>query len=240
MKSIARSFVWWPKMDQDIEKLCFTCSDCQRHSNMPKSAPVHPWDWPKEPWDRLHIDFAGPFMNSMFLLIIDAHSKWVEIFPMNSTTTTNTIEKLRILFSQLGLPKVIVSDNGPQFVSEEFHLFLTQNGIKHITSAPYHPRTNGQAERLIQVFKQAMKSAKKSCGSIQQKLSTFLFRYRTTPHSLTNKTPAKLLYGHNLRTRLDLIKPSLHNTLSSGQDETFHSVQCEGVYRRTESHDERL
>lgn len=227
MKSIARSFVWWPKMDQDIEKLCFTCSGCQRH----------PWDCPKEPWHRLHIDFAGPFMNSMFLLIIDAHSKWVEIFPMNSTTTTNTIEKLRILFSQLGLPKVIVSDNGPQFVSEEFHLFLTQNGIKHITSAPYHPRTNGQAERLVQVFKQAMKSAKESCGSIQQKLSTFLFRYRTTPHSLTNETPAKLLYRRNLRTRLDLIKPSLHNTVSSGQEKMklSHSVQCEGVYRRTES-----
>lgn len=63
---------------------------------MPKSAPVHPWDWPKEPWDRLRIDFAEPFMNSMFLHIIDAHSKWVEIFPMNSTTTTNTIEKRRI------------------------------------------------------------------------------------------------------------------------------------------------
>lgn len=164
-------------------------------------------------------------MNSMFLLIIDAHSKWVEIFPMNSTTTTNTIEKLRILFSQLGLPKVIVSDNGPQFVSEEFHLFLTQNGIKHITSAPYHPRTNGQAERLVQVFKQAMKSAKESCGSIQQKLSTFLFRYRTTPHSPTNETPAKLLYGRNLLTRLDLIKPSLYNTVSSGQEKMKFSIQ---------------
>lgn len=96
MKSIARSFVWWPKMDQDIEKFCFTCSGCQRRCNMPNSAPVHPWDWPKEPWDRLRIDFAEPFMNSMFLHIIDAHSKWVEIFPMNSTTTTNTIEKRRI------------------------------------------------------------------------------------------------------------------------------------------------
>lgn len=84
-----------------------------------------------------------------------------------------------------------------------------KNGIKHIPSAPYHPLTNGQAERLVQVFKQAMKSAKESCGSNQQKLSTFLFRCRTTPHSLTNETPAKLLYGRNLRTRFDLIKPSL-------------------------------
>eukprot|EP00105_Crassostrea_gigas_P011589 XP_011427330.1 PREDICTED: uncharacterized protein K02A2.6-like [Crassostrea gigas] len=146
---------------------------------------------------------------------------------MSSTTTTNTIEKLRISFSQLGLPKVIVSDNGPQFVSEEFHLFLTRNGIKHITSAPYHPRTNGQAEQRVQVFKQAMKSAtcKESCGSIQQKLSTFLFRYRTTPHSPTNETPAKLLYGRNLRTRLDLIKPSLHNAVSSGQEKMKLSIQ---------------
>ncbi|XP_062574192.1 uncharacterized protein K02A2.6-like [Saccostrea cucullata] len=64
MKSIARSYVWWPKIDQDIENLCSSCSGCQHHSNMPNAAPVHPWDWPKEPWDRLHIDFARPFMNS--------------------------------------------------------------------------------------------------------------------------------------------------------------------------------
>lgn len=70
-----------------------------------------------------------------------------------------------------------------------------------------------------------MKSAKESCGSIQQKLSTFLFRYRTTPHSLTNETPAKLLYGRSLRTRLDLIKPSLYNTVSSGQEKMKLSIQ---------------
>ncbi|XP_061177726.1 uncharacterized protein K02A2.6-like [Saccostrea echinata] len=225
MKSIARSFVWWPKIDQDIENLCSTCSGCQQHSNMPKAAPVHPWDWPKEPWDRLHIDFAGPFMNSMFLLIVDAHSKWLEIFPMKTTTATNTIEKLRILFSQLGLPKVIVSDNGPQFISEEFQLFLAQNGIKHITSAPYHPRTNGQAERLVQVFKQSMKSTKGDNASMQQKLSTFLFKYRTTPHSLTNETPAKLLMARNLRTRLDMIKPNLNDTVLSGQDQMKFSIR---------------
>ena len=130
--------------------------------------PVHPWDWTKDPWERLHIDFAGPFMNSMFLIIVDAHSKWLEIFPMKTTTTSNTIEKLRILFSQLGLPKVIVSNNGPKFVSDEVCLFVAHNGIKHITFAPYHPRTNGQAERLVQVFKQAMRSAKEDHVSLQQ------------------------------------------------------------------------
>ena len=93
MKSIARSFVWWPKIDKDIEDLCYPCSGYNKHSNMPKSAPAHPWDWTKDPWERLHIDFAGPFMNLMFLIIVDAHSKWLEIFPMKTTTTSNTIQK---------------------------------------------------------------------------------------------------------------------------------------------------
>ena len=109
---------------------------------------------------------------------------------------------------------MIVSDNGPQFVSDEFRLFVAHNGIKHITSAPYHPRTDGQAERLVQVFKQAMRSAKEDHVSLQQKLSTFLLKYRTMPHSLTNETLAKLLLGHNIRTRLDLIKPDLSANVS--------------------------
>ena len=164
-------------------------------------------------------------MNSMFLIIVDTHSKWFEIFPMKKTTTSNNIEKLYILFSHVGLPTVIVSDNGPQFVSDEFRLFIAQNVIKHIMSAPYHPRTNGQAERLVQNFKQAMRSAKEDHVSLQQTLSTFLLKYRTMPHSLTNETPAKLLLGRNIRTRLDLIKPDLTAKVSSGQDKMKLSIR---------------
>ena len=166
MKSIARSNVWWPKIDKDVEDLYHSSRGCQKHSNMLKSAPVHLWDCTKDPWERLHRDFAVSFINPLFLIIVDVHCKWLEIFPM-TTTTSNTNEKFSILFSQLGLPKVIVSDNGPQFVSDEFRLFVAQNGIKHITSAPYHLRTNGQAERLNQVFQKAMRSAIEDLVSIQ-------------------------------------------------------------------------
>ena len=225
-KAIARSYVWWPKLNQDIEDLCSSCSECQKTSNMPKAAPVHPWDFPNNPWERLHMDFAGPFLNSMFLLIVDAHSKWLEIYPMKSTTAAKTVEKLRILFSQYGLPKQVVSDNGPQFVAEEFQSFLAQHGIRHVTSAPYHPRSNGQAERAVQIFKNAMKNAENDNRSLQHKLSVFLFKYRTTPHALTNETPAKLLYGRNLRTRLDILKPDLQAKVASGQDQMKLSKHC--------------
>ncbi|XP_033761665.1 uncharacterized protein K02A2.6-like [Pecten maximus] len=218
MKSVARSYVWWPNIDKQIEQLCSSCLGCQRSGHMPKSAPVHPWEWPSNPWQRIHVDFAGPFMNFMFLIVIDAHSKWPEVFTMRSTTTTLTIELLRNLFARHGIPEQLVSDNGPQFISEEFRQFMKQNGIRHSTSSPYHPRTNGQAERFVQTFKQAMKNAKDEKRTLQQKLSVFLCKYRSTPHAMTNETPAKLLLGRNIRTRLDIMKPDLSARVSYRQD----------------------
>ena len=77
---------------------------------------MHPWIWPSRPWQRVHVDFAGP----TYLIAVDAHSKWPEVQEMKSTTAAKTIEVLRHLFARFGLPKQLVSDNGPQFVAEEF------------------------------------------------------------------------------------------------------------------------
>ncbi len=102
------------------------------------------------------MDFAGPFMKKMFLLVVDSHSKRPEILPQ--LPPCKTIELLRSLLASYGLPDQVVSDNGPQFSSEEFQVFMKQNGIRHIRCAPYHPSSNGAVERLVQTFKQAMKS----------------------------------------------------------------------------------
>ena len=75
MKGIARSHVWWPNIDKDIESTVQLCSQCQQVKNLPPGAPLQPWEWPLKPWSRLHLDYAGPFMGKMFLVIIDAHSK---------------------------------------------------------------------------------------------------------------------------------------------------------------------
>ena len=118
------------------------------------------------------------------LVIVDAHSKWSKVMLMSSTTSQATIRALRQLFATYGLPQQLVSDNGPQFSSVEFATFLTRNGVKHIRSSPYHPSTNGLAERFIRTLKQAMK---RSNGfDPHQKLMNFLLSYRSTPHSTTN------------------------------------------------------
>jgi transposase InsO family protein len=148
----------------------------------------------------------------MFLIVIDAHSKWPDVFHMTSTTATATVKTLRTLFACQGIPNEVVSDNGPQFVAAEFKQFMAQNGIRHITSAPYHPRTNRQADRFVQFFKRAIKSADShKSATFNQTLCTFLFKYRTTPHATTNETPSMRMYGRNIRSRLDLVKPNTAN-----------------------------
>ena len=148
----------------------------------------------------------------MFLVLIDAYSKWLEVLKVNSTSTDVTIAKLRQIFATHGLPDHLVSDNGASFISHEFQSFMSRNGIKHTTSSPYHPHTNGLAERAIQTFKLAMKKLK---GPIDLNLSQFLLTYRTTPHSTTGLSPAELLLNHKPRTLLDLLHPDVHKKVAT-------------------------
>ncbi|CAL9690514.1 unnamed protein product [Knipowitschia caucasica] len=221
MKNLARSYVWWPGLDKQIEDITKTCTGCQSTQNAPPQAPVHPWEWPSSPWLRVHIDFAGPFLNSMFLIAVDAHSKWPEVVPMKSTTSEKTISVLRNIFSRNGLPEQIVSDNGPQYTSEEFNLFMKKNGIKHFRSAPHHPATNGLAERFVQTFKKSLKAMANEDISLQHKVDNFLLVYRNSVHATTNQTPAMLFMNRRLRSCIDLLKPNLRREVQNKQFSTL-------------------
>jgi len=207
MKALARSYVWWPKMDADLEQKVHLCSPCQENRKSPPEAPLHPWEWLHKPWVPLHLDYAGLFLGKMFLIVMDAHSKWTEAFPMNTSTSRATIEKLSIVFATHGLPEIVVTDNGSNFASKEFGDFLKQNGIRHVRTAPYHPASNGLAERAVQTFKEGMK--KMSGGSVQARVSEFLARYRITPQTSTGVSPAELLLGRKPRSRLHLVYPEI-------------------------------
>ena len=149
--------------------------------------PLHPWEWPVRPWARIHADYAGPYIWKMFLLIVDAHLKWLDVHIVNSPTTAATAENLRMTFATHQLPAMIVSDNGSVLTTQEFKTFVRMNGIRHVPSAPYHPSTNGLVERAVQTFKQCM--SKLHDGTVQTMLSRFLFRYRNSLHTTTGETP---------------------------------------------------
>ena len=215
MKYLARSHVSWPKMDSELEMKVQSCNVCQVNRKLPPEAPLHPWEWPHKPWVRLHLDYAGPFLGKMFLTVVDVHSKWRGALPMSTSTSEATIEKLRIAFSTHGLPEMVVTDNGSNFVSKELEAFLKQNGIRHIKTAPYYPSSNGLAERAVQTFKEGMKKLKD--GSLETRVSRFLSRYRITPQTSTGVSSAELLLGRKPRSRLDLAYPDISRKVPDSQ-----------------------
>ena len=133
-----------------------------------------------------------------FLILILIHSKYIDAHVVSSATTSATITKLRQTFAVLGLPITIVSDNGS----------CRANGIKHVKCSPYHPSSNGLAERAVQAVKAGLK---KTTGNLEDRLCNCLTRYRVTPQSTTRQTPAEFVLKTPPRTRLDLLRPSIQN-----------------------------
>lgn len=181
-------------------------------SSKPIKAPLHPWIWPEA---RIHVDFAGPFQGHNFFIAVDTYSKWPEAVVITSVTSEKTIEVLRSMFAQHGLPEHLVSNNGPQFTSTEFAKFLEGNRIKHILSAPYHPASNGLAERFVQTLKRTLTSSIKEGKTIHHRLAEFLFEYCAMPHGTTNVSPSELFLKRNIRTCFDLMIPDTRGQVTA-------------------------
>ncbi|XP_015523816.2 uncharacterized protein K02A2.6-like [Neodiprion lecontei] len=121
MKSMARSCVWWPGIDKEIESTVKSCEICAEESRAPEKVPLTPWSWPGTPWTRIHSDFLGPFFGKRFMIMIDAHSKWPEVIDMGqSATAQQTVDACKDVFVKHGYPKPIVTDSGSQYRSKEF------------------------------------------------------------------------------------------------------------------------
>ncbi|XP_041450608.1 uncharacterized protein LOC121404681 [Drosophila obscura] len=120
---------------------------------------------------------------------------------MTATTTENTIAALTAIFAIEGYPKTLVSDNGPQLTSDSFNQFCQLHEISHITTAPFHPASNGLAERFVQTFKTSVSKNIKDGYRVNTAVTKYLRTYRFTPNS-EGKTPAELLHGRPVRTIL--------------------------------------
>ncbi|UYV62952.1 K02A2.6-like [Cordylochernes scorpioides] len=206
LKSVARTLFWWPGLDKDIEETVRRCNCCQSHASMPPRATPVNWPPTNQPWDRVHIDHLGPFEQNLYLIVVDACTKWIEAIPVPNTSTRETIEQLRCLFARFGIPRTLVSDNGTGFTSEEFRQFMTRNGIRHLRNAPFHPSSNGLAERAVQTIKTGLKKVQQ--GSISQRLAEILLGYRRTPLASIGKSPSEMMFGRDIRSRLDLVLPN--------------------------------
>ncbi len=144
----------------------------------------------------------------MFLVVVDAYSKYLEIVPLSHATSTNTIAAVRHIFGNFGLPEHIVTDNGSQFTSDEFQKFLKDNDIQHTITAPGHPATNGLAERYVGEFKDKLSKMGTTGESLQAKLDRFLLTYRATPTGV-GKSLSELLMNRQPRIKFSALRAKL-------------------------------
>ena len=154
------------------------------------------------------------------------------LFPFHLSPFSSLPLVLRSMFARHGLPKQLVSDNGPQFTLTEFADFMKGNRIKHILSAPYHPASNGLAERFVQTLKRAMKASAKDGKTLLHRLAEFLFTYRSTLHATTNVSPIELFQQRKLRTHFDMMKPDLKGyvTLKQAQQKQYHDKHAKSRF----------
>lgn len=213
-RSLARNYVYWPGIDEHITKLVRSCKECSSVAKTDLKTTLESWPAPQKPWQRVHIDYAGPVNDTYFLVLVDALSKWPEVIATKRITTAATIEILRRIFCRFGMPEVLVSDNGTQFTSESFAGYCESNGIVHLKTAPFHPQSNGQAERFVDTFKRTVKKIQAGGEEMDAAIETFLLCYRSTPcrSAPDGKSPAEVLLGRRLRTSLELVLPPSGST----------------------------
>ncbi|XP_063365892.1 uncharacterized protein K02A2.6-like [Cydia amplana] len=239
MKLLARGYVYWKNMDKELEDVVRNCRECRLHQNEPPPVTLHHWEPPTGPWQRLHIDFAGPLKGQSLLIVVDAFTKWVEIFPTKTTTSSWCIRKLHEIFITFGFPLTLVSDNGRQFISTEFEDYLKKKGVVHKTSAPYHPATNGQAERYVQTIKKGLKCMDAEPGNLHDKILAVKERLLRTPSTTTGKSPYELMFKRTIRNMLHVQFKTRGEDVGTRPErsEENHTVRSFTVGQRVQARD---
>ena len=195
----ASSCVWWPGISKDLERFVKQCLVCAKRS-VPRKEPMIPSELPKYPWQKVGTDLFE-MKGATFLLVVDYFSRYVETTKLASATSSAVITALKSIFARFGVPEIVVSDNGPQFVSKEMKEFSELYRFQHTTSSPHYPQSNGQAERAVQTVKRLLSSG-------DDPYLTMLC-YRATPLSWCGLSPAQLLMGRLILTNIPQISEHL-------------------------------
>ena len=184
--------VWWPGISKEIEQFIKSCPVCMKNETSHTEPLLQP-ALPSHPWEKVAADLFQ-LKGKSYLLAVDYYSKYVEVQTLSSTTSTSVVASLKAIFSRHGIPTTFVSNNGPQFNSEEMRTFSKEYGFQHITSSPYYPKSNRQAERTVKTVKHLLGN------STDPYLA--LLSYRATPLPFCGLSPAELSMGRKICTDL--------------------------------------
>ena len=225
-KERAYNSVWWPTVTAQVEAMCRKCIPCILNQDN-KIEPLMALSPPEEIWERVGTDLFHHNKKD-YMVIVDYGSKWLDFKQLKNTTSLDVIKALCEVFATHGIPKVVVSDNGPQYASSEFAQFAKEWGFTHVTSSPRYPRANGEAERAVKTAKSILtKNDNPFLG---------LMAYRSAPiHN--GLSPSQLLMSRRLRTTLPTVPKMLAPEVPDRQVVKRKEVEYKQKY--TQSHDSR-
>ena len=154
----AREFVYWPSMNSDIKEAITKCSICAEYQAKQQKQPMQTHQIPDRPWSHLFSDLFA-LTGKDYIVLVDGYSDFIEVKCLQSTTSATLIQFFKEQFSRHGIPDVLMTDNGPQYASQDFKDFAQEWEFKHISSSPYHSRSNGKAESAVKIVKNLLKKA---------------------------------------------------------------------------------
>lgn len=217
-QKILRAGYFWPTMFRDAHRYAHRCDACQRYArnDLHMALPLNP-SLPLLPFEKWGIDYVGPIHpsssrhNAYIILAVDYLTKWVEAKAVKIADKKTTAKFLfENIFSRFGVPRVLISDRGTHFLNDLIEELTTTYGIDHRKTTPYHPQTNGLAERvnqtIVRILRKTIQDNKRDWDT---KLNAALWAYRTTFKVTTKQTPFALVYGIEAILPIEIEIPSL-------------------------------
>ena len=209
----ARDVVFWPAMNSEIKEAITKCSVCAEFQARNLKEPLQTHHIPDQPWSRLAVDLFT-LRKREYIVLTYYYSDFVEVGELSDTSASTITQFLKEQFSRHGIPDILVSDNGPQFTSHEFHQFSQVWEFQHVTSSPHHHKSNGKAESGVKVsrslFKKALKDGKDPWLALLD---------RNTPVEGIGSSPAQRLMSRRTKTLVPTASTLRHPHIVEGVKE---------------------
>lgn len=218
-KRRAREVMFWPGLCEDVERTVRRCTACALHAPRPRRQPLLQHEVPTLPWHKLASDIFV-YKKKYYIILVDYFSNYVEVGQLASITSLNVIKFMKDQFARHGIPVELITDNGPAYSSQEFKKFMFEWEIKHVTSSPHYPQSNGKSERTVQT----VKSLLKKCIDSSEDFYLALLNFRATPRNGLD-SPAQILMGRRLNTKLPISTKLLSERVDN--ERNYHKLMAQ-------------